>query len=193
MGIEFELKYRADCAAQEAIRNAYPFQWETIRMETTYYDTPGGTLSQRWYTLRRRMENDVSVCTVKTPVDEIGRGEWEIRENDITRAIPELCKLGCPQDLLTLTQEGVMPVCGARFTRQALTVRFRGSVLELALDRGVLFAGSKEQPLWEVEAELKEGSREDALLFGAILAETYGLTQERGSKFRRALALREEC
>lgn len=192
MGIEFELKYRATAAAQAAIREAYAGQWETIRMETTYFDTPGGALSQRWYTLRRRMENDTSVCTVKTPVDEIGRGEWEVRENEIHRAIPELCKLGAPEDLLALTKDGVIPMCGARFTRQALTVRFGGSVLELALDSGILLAGSKQEALCEVEAELKEGTREDALAFGAVLANAYGLTPEKKSKFRRALALREE-
>ncbi len=192
MGVEFELKYRADVQAQEAIRNAYPGAWETIRMETTYYDTPQGDLSQRWYTLRRRMENEASVCTIKTPADGLGRGEWELEETDILHAIPELCKLGCPEDLLTLTREGVVAVCGARFTRQALTVRFGSSVLELALDSGILFAGSRQQPLCEVEAELKEGSREDAIRFGAILAKTYGLEPERKSKFRRALALREE-
>lgn len=192
MGIEFELKYRASDAAQEAIYRAYSGGWETIRMETTYYDAPDGGLSGRQYTLRRRMENGISVCTIKTPVDEIGRGEWELQEEDIHRAIPELCKLGCPEDLLDLTRDGVVPVCGARFTRRAIKVRFQSSVLELALDRGILFAGSREQPLCEVEAELKAGSREDAKRFGAILAETYGLSRESGSKFRRALALREE-
>lgn len=192
MGIEFELKYRATAAAQDAIRAAYGGEWQTIRMETTYYDTPDGQLSRRLFTLRRRMENGVSVCTIKTPVDEIGRGEWELRESDITRAIPELCKLGCPAELSALTKDGVISVCGARFTRQALTVTFRSSRIELALDKGILFSGSKEQPLCEIEAELKEGTWEDAMLFGALLANTYGLTEERGSKFRRALALREE-
>lgn len=192
MGIEFELKYRADTGAQARIREAYAGQWTRICMETTYYDTPDGALSKRWYTLRRRMENEASVCTVKTPAREEGRGEWEVLCQDIREAIPELCKLGCPGDLQTLTAGGVVPVCGARFTRQALTVRFRECLLELALDSGILFAGDQQLPLCEVEAELKEGSREDAKLFGALLAGTYGLEPETRSKFRRALALREE-
>lgn len=192
MGFEFELKYQATAAVQEAIRNAYPGQWETLCMETTYYDTPTGALSDRWYTLRRRMENGIAVCTIKTPVDEIGRGEWEVRENEIHRAIPELCKLGAPEDLLALTKDGVIAVCGARFTRQALKVSFGSSVLELALDSGILFAGERQEALCEVEAELKEGTREDAMAFGAVLAKAYGLTAEKTGKFRRALALREE-
>lgn len=192
MGIEFELKYRADAGAQEAIQRDYTGRWECICMETTYYDTHDGALSKRWYTLRRRMENGISVCTIKIPAQGAARGEWEVRAQDIRQAIPELCKLGCPEDLQALTAGGLVPVCGARFTRQALTVRFRDSLLELALDSGVLFAGDRQVPLCEVEAELKEGSREDAALFGSLLAKTYGLEPETHSKFRRALALREE-
>ena len=41
-----------------------------------------------------------------------------------------------------------------------------------------------------MEAELKRGSKEDTLAFGAFLAETYGLTPEPKSKLARALALR---
>ena len=192
MGIEFELKYAASVQTQAAVLQAYPGAWQTIRMETTYYDTPKGDLSQKWYTLRRRMENETSVCTVKTPADGLGRGEWEVLCDNIQQAIPKLCKLGCPADLQDLTANGVLPVCGARFTRQAMTLPFRDSVLEIALDSGILFGGTRELPLCEIEVELKEGSREDAVLFGTVLAQNYGLQTQSGSKFRRALALKEE-
>lgn len=192
MGVEFELKYAATAQAQTAVLQAYSGAWQTIRMETTYYDTPNGDLSRKWFTLRRRMENETSVCTIKTPADGLGRGEWEVVCEDIHQAIPELCKLGCPAELQAITESGVIPVCGARFTRQALTVNFRDSVLEIALDSGILFGGTRELPLCEIEVELKEGSREDAMLFGSVLADTYGLQPQSGSKFRRALALKEE-
>ena len=193
MGLEIELKYAATAQAQTAVMAAYPGSWQTIRMETTYYDTPEGSLSQRWYTLRRRLENEASVCTIKTPVDGLGRGEWEVLCQDIHLAIPELCKLGCPADLLALTAGGVIPVCGARFTRQALTIRFRDSVLELALDSGVLFGGSREIPLCEIEVELKEGSEEAAVRFAGKLARDFGLTPEHRSKIARARALADEA
>ena len=67
MGREIELKYAALSPQQEALRAAFPGSWQSIAMETTYYDTPAGELSARRITLRRRMENGVSVCTVKTP------------------------------------------------------------------------------------------------------------------------------
>ena len=192
MAMEFELKFRGDETVLQTLQRAYPGPWQEFRMETTYYDTPAGELAKRRYTLRRRLENGVSVCTVKTPGAGMCRGEWEVQAEDIRQAIPELCKLGAPQDLLELTCEGVEPICGARFTRKATTIMFMGSSLELALDQGVLFAESRECPLCEVEAELKEGSQDDVLVFGCQLQRFYDLIPESKSKFRRALALREE-
>lgn len=189
MAIEFELKYSAEAAAQEAIMAANPGDYHTYEMETTYYDTANGALSDRHVTLRRRMENARSVCTVKTPVSGYGRGEWECDSQDIHAAIDLLVGLGAPRELLLLTAEGVVPVCGAKFTRQALTVFHEGAELELALDRGILIGGGREVPLCEVEVELKSGAPEAAMAFADTLAKKFGLHRESKSKFRRALAL----
>lgn len=189
MSIEFELKYAATAQIQAAIAAAYPVPYRTIEMETTYFDTPGGALSARHITLRRRMENGESVCTVKTPTAGLGRGEWECRCGDIQTGIIELCKLGAPKELLYLTAEGVEPICGARFTRRAGLVRLDSAAVELALDSGVLLGGGREIPLCEVEAELKDGSPDAVIAFGTALAERFGLTVQHKSKFRRALAL----
>ena len=188
MGREFELKFRATPEQQEAILSLYG-DFSTIDMETTYYDTPNGSLSARNITLRQRLENGNAVCTVKTQLDGVGRGEWETNHQRIEDAIPVLCKLGCTEDLIALTAPGLVRVCGARFTRQCKTLAVEGSTVELALDRGILLGGGRELPLCEVEVELKEGREDDALLFAQILAAKYGLQQETKSKFRRALDL----
>lgn len=192
MGIEFELKYRADETVQRDIDREFPGDGQHFVMQTTYYDTPTGQLSARRYTLRRRLENDVSVCTLKAPAPEGARGEWEIRCDTIENAIPELCKLGAPEDLLSLTSEGVIPICGAKFHRTAKTLELPDCTVELALDRGCLTGGGKELPLCEVEVELKDGSREVCVAFAEKLAEVYGLEPEKKSKFRRALALYQD-
>ena len=191
MGREFELKFRATPEQQEAILSLYG-DFSTIDMETTYYDTPNGSLSARNITLRQRLENGNAVCTVKTQLDGVGRGEWETNHQRIEEAIPVLCKLGCTEDLIALTAPGLVRVCGARFTRQCKTLAVEGSTVELALDRGILLGGGRELPLCEVEVELKEGREDDALLFAQILAAKYGLQQETKSKFRRALDLAKE-
>jgi len=188
MGAEFELKYAATPVQQEAILKDLG-GFAPITMETTYYDTADGALADRRITLRRRLENGVSVCTVKTPETDNVRGEWETECEDIRSAIPVLCKLGCPIDLPMLARDGLVQICGARFNRLAKTVELANSEVEIAVDRGVLFGGSREADLCEVEVELKSGSREEAEVYAAALAEKYGLVPEAKSKSRLALAL----
>ena len=188
MGREFELKFCTEEAVQDAIEQKYgPFQ--SITMETTYFDTPEGALSARHITLRRRMENGQSVCTVKTPCADGGRGEWERNWDEPATMVPALCECGAPAELLDLTRDGIIPVCGARFLRKAVTLPVPGGAVELALDRGVLMGGEKEIPLCEVEVELKAGSDEGAILFARLLAAEFPLRKEKDSKFRRAQLL----
>ena len=191
MGIEFELKYRATPAQQQALLERFGGQGRTISMETTYYDTPDRHLSARHITLRRRMENGVSVCTVKTPAGNGARGEWDCLCNDIHTAIPELIKAGAPRFLLPLTAVPLEPTCGARFTRQAIDIETPAFSAELAIDSGVLLGGGKEEPLCEVELELKSGNANAMVTFMSDLTARYGLVPEPYSKFRRAKALAE--
>lgn len=189
MGIEFELKYRATPEIQQQLLAEIPGQDQPFTMQTTYYDTPSAVLSARRYTLRRRLENGVSVCTLKVPAENGARGEWEVNCDTIEAAIPMLCKLGCSADLPVLTAEGLIPICGARFNRIARTVELPDCVVELAIDEGVLTGGGKELPLCEVEIELKSGSQAVCVAFARKLSELYHLTPEEKSKFRRALDL----
>ena len=188
MGREFELKYRADSGKISEIRKKYG-SFSSISMETTYYDTPDGSLRRLRWTLRRRFENGKSVCTVKTPAAGGGRGEWETACGNIRDAVPELCKLGAPRELLALTADGVTESCAARFTRLAKLVEADGCTVELALGEGTLLGGGKALPLAEVEVELKAGSEAAAVAFAQALAAEFGLTPEPKSKVQRALAL----
>ena len=83
----------------------------------------------------------------------------------------------------------MQPVCGARFTRLAGLIDAPGCSVELALDDGFLLGGGKEQPLCEVEVELKSGSEDAAAAFAMVLAQEYGLRPETRSKIARAMAL----
>lgn len=191
MAIEFELKYQASAAQIEAVAAAFPGEERLITMQTTYFDTPSRSLSARHITCRTRLENGVSVCTVKTPAKDGARDEFETECDNIEEAISRLCKLGCPEELLQWTAEGLEPICGARFTRRAKLVAFPGGTAELALDQGVLLGGGKEIPLEEIELELKSGEIPDLQIFGVCFAGKFGLTRQKRSKFRRALDLAE--
>ena len=188
MGREFELKFQADAGVISAIREKYG-DFTPISMETTYYDTFDLKLFMHRWTLRRRMENGVSVCTFKRPHKDGGRGEWEVEAPNIMEGVMSLCQKGADWELMRIASGGLMEVCGARFTRLAGTLEIPGGKVELALDQGVLIGRGKEIPLAEVEVELKEGPDETAIAFAKALAEEFGLVPEEKSKFLRAMTL----
>lgn len=187
MATEYEWKFKATEEVLSAIHGAFP-GGIVIQMETAYYDTPTGAMSARRYTLRRRLENGISVCTLKTPAGD-ARGEWEVECEDITAAIPKLIAMGAPAELEALTKEGLVHICGAKFTRLEKTVICPECTVEIALDKGILLGGSKTEPLCEAEVELKKGETTACDAFGKKLAERFGLAVEEKSKFARALAL----
>lgn len=189
MAREFELKYRCDSAALAAIRETYG-DFSTTEMETTYYDTYDLKLSYHHWTLRRRMENGKAVCTFKSPAENGGRNEWEVPCDNIFSAIMQLCQAGAPWELMRSTAGGVLPFCGAKFTRLSRLLTLEdGTKVELALDEGILTGGNRQQAFAEVEVELKEGSEEAAVLFARLLAAAYSLEPEPEAKVVRARKL----
>ena len=190
MGKEFELKYAATPEQQRIFVEEFG-SFSEIAMETTYYDTTDGAFAARKMTLRRRLENGISVCTLKAPAGPNCRREFELEADCIEAALPELCKLAGRGDLLRLLEGGVVPVCGARFTRQAADIQTADFTAELALDNGVLLGGGREIPLCAVELELKSGNPEAMGIYMQLLAGVYGLVPEKKSKFRRAMDLAE--
>ena len=191
MGVEFELKFQAMPEILDAVEKELTGTLQHYDMLTSYYDTRERSLKKVKYTLRRRMENGVSVCTLKTPAEENGRREYELQCNTIEEALEKLCKLPELPELAALTTGGVRKVCGARFHRRAITVTGADFTVEVALDQGVLTGGGTEIPLCELEVELKEGSRQSAVVYAQLLAARYGLTPETKSKFVRATMLAE--
>ena len=188
MGTEFELKYAAEESAFDGLK-LESSDWTPYQMATTYYDTPDAKLGKLHWTLRRRFENGVSVCTLKTPAGGLGRNEFELEWDDIHTALPRLVEAGAPAALLDYTAEGIEEVCAARFDRLAGKVQLGDTVVELALDKGVLIGGGKELPFVEVEVELKSGSEAIAVGYAQTLAEKYNMRPEHKSKYKRALML----
>ena len=189
MAVEYELKYRATPEVLERIQADFPGEYTTTEMTTTYYDTPGSDLAKLHWTLRHRREGDKHICTLKTPAGIDGRSEYEWICDDIQEAIPHLCRLAGSNALAQLAERGLVPTCGARFTRIARPFRAGSTVTELALDCGVLINGEKEEPFAELEVELKWGFREEADIIGLLLSQAYELQTENKSKFLRSKEL----
>ena len=188
MAIEIELKFAAEVSAFENLLARFD-DWTTYEMKTTYYDTADAKLGALRWTLRRRFENGVSVCTIKTPHKGGGRNEFELACDDITAAIPKLVEMGAPRELLLYTANGIEEVCAARFTRMAGKITLEGAEAELALDKGELLGGGNVLPFVEVEVELKSGDLNAVTAYASALAARFGLRPESKSKYKRALTL----
>ena len=188
MATEYEYKFRIDPLDLPVLNAAFPQESKENQMETVYYDTPSRALSSRRYTLRRRLENGVSVCTLKTPAGD-ARNEWETENVFIENAIPQLISMGAPAELQELVKEGLYPICGAKFTRLAKTIPLTDAVAELALDHGYLFGGDRKAPLCEMELELKSGDKGCFDRYVQGLVQEFSLQEEQESKFSRALKL----
>ena len=188
MGREFELKYQASPGVLSKIREKFG-EFTFISMETTYYDTANLALRSRKWTLRQRLQNGRAVCTVKTPLPDGSRGEWEVENSDLFAGVSQLCSMGAPGEILDYVNQGVASFCGARFTRLAKTIALPGGSAELALDEGVLLGGGQELPFAEVEVELKSGEDSVAREFAAALSAEFSLIEQPKSKLARAMAL----
>ena len=192
MGKEFELKYLASPEDLQKIQQEFG-DFQEISMETHYYDTKDGGLGNLRWTLRRRLENGVCICCLKTPGHDLIRGEWETEAPAMEEGLKALCDMDVPPEFPNLVKDGLVEVCGARFVRRAKTVPTADGTAELALDQGVFLGNGKQQPFSELEVELKSGSRSAAETLAGEIAGSYGLRELSVSKYERALALGREA
>ena len=201
MGIELEYKLHVEdeaallrVLAAPEIETLRATPWKQTRMRTTYFDTPDGRFSARHWTLRRRMENEVSVVCLKTPLPgQTARGEWQLEADTIDRAtIDRLLALGAPRELEALFGDGVLvPVCGAEFLRRSTMLEFAdGSRAEVAGDHGRLFGATESTTFTELELELYGGAPAATRALADALCQAYGLHDEPKSKLARARALK---
>jgi inorganic triphosphatase YgiF len=175
MGHEIELKLEV---APDAVERLMREPWlnaaecRSKHQVSTYFDTPGGELRSRGYTLRVRSAGDKFVQTVKSLAQGAGlfqRGEWEY---EVHGPDPDSDKL---QDtpLADVDVARVKPVIRSEVTRTACRLKADGDEVELDFDEGRIVAGELELPVSEVEVELVRGSPMSAVEFARkIAAET---------------------
>ena len=199
--MEIELKYACPTPERlEEILGAPEVQTrllgpvQTIRMQTTYFDTPELALRARRWTLRKRLENGKCITTFKGTGTGEGalraHGEWETPSEKLEEALPVLLAQGAPAELKELAHAGFEPICGAEFTRRSALMQLpEGAVAELCCDEGSLLGRTARAPLCEVELELKQGKTQTLLTFGEQFSAHFGLQPEQKSKLARAAAL----
>ncbi|QSX37976.1 CYTH domain-containing protein [Shewanella sedimentimangrovi] len=159
-----------------------------------YFDTPDLQL-RRWdMGLRVRGIDDHREQTIKTAGKVAGgihsRPEYNVT---ITGDVPDLGLF--PAEIwpegadLIAVQAQLGCVFNTDFSRHSWHVRLGGSLVEIALDQGVIRAGGREEPLCELEFELLEGHPGVLLTLAQQLANKVPLRLGKASKAQRGYQL----
>jgi inorganic triphosphatase YgiF len=215
--LESEIKLRLDGATQLSsilenpliARLAMPDSRREPDLVNLYYDTAQHDLTGRQMTLRLRQDGRLTTITLKSGEIEASelqqRFEWTAVlppdwDGDLRNGLDtgwfrrEATSMGDPDAALTdalalIKSHPLVVLCEARFHRTTLDIGYGDSLLELAVDRGELIAGERNEELYEIEVELKEGDVRDLVELGHEMQNSLPVTPEPLSKFARCLRL----
>jgi len=195
---EIELKLAITPEALGEVLKSEPLRARKVRFKpartlvTAYFDTPKGALSERGIFLRVRQDGSRFTQAVKTAGAGgllAERGEWEWL---IPSAKPDLA-LTAATGLKPLAKRakkgGLSRVFASEITRRVAIVGAGDSVLELALDQGLVRAGRRTQALCELEIEVKAGPVAPLFALARELAALPGVSVGFATKASRGFAL----
>ena len=175
MGEETELKLIVPQASLAKVRRSKVIgRKQTAAPSATdvtsvYYDTRQHDLLKRGITFRVRQKGDEHLQTVKADVNAYpGRKEWESRIEDNKPDFAAVKGTALEPLLDKTSPRRLKPLFATRVRRTVIPLKWGGSEVELAVDRGQVKAGRSRVPVSEVELELKNGDAAD--LFSAARA-----------------------
>lgn len=192
---EIELKLTLDPAQCDAIAASPAFggaTWKRRTLVATYFDTPEHHLARQGFSLRIRTDGTSCVQTVKAGDDVAAglfvRGEWE---RPIDGDFPELDERSGPltQMIEKASLARIVPLFTTLIDRRSAKIEAEGARIEVAIDRGDVRAGERDQSLCEIELELIEGSPDALFVFARRLGETSDLRLGVETKSDRGYAL----
>ncbi len=175
---EFELKFEIPPARLKSVASAVLEGKATRqRLLASYFDTPDSALARHGIVVRLRKEGRLWLQTAKGPTaNMLQRLEHNVtlapqragivpaldlsrhRGTPVGKAIAKA--LGLKGDQVVPSLELLYGTDVQRISRQLV---HGGSVVELALDQGRVFANGHSQSICELEVELKEGTPRDAV------------------------------
>ncbi|MBN1259893.1 MAG: CHAD domain-containing protein [Anaerolineae bacterium] len=160
----------------------------------TYFDTPDRRFRKAGYALRRRVQPDGFVMTLKAL--EGGAGAIRRREEleiTLSRELPVTEWPDSPLKQRVSTIAGDAPITPEFSLSQIRTVRMvcdRGrTIAELSIDEVHLHENDQEEVFFVLEAErIESGTEEDLQAITALLQDTWRLQPDSRSKLERAEA-----
>jgi len=167
----------------------------THRLFSAYYDTPERALQAAGTALRLRREGGRWIQTVKSGGHVAGglhqRAEHEVEVAAQLPSFPAVAEAGFG-DLVAdrRLREALTVAFTTEFNRTSTLLRpAAGKVVEVSLDRGVITAGDRRQPICEIELELKAGPAQSLFDLALEIAAALPVRLDNRSKAERGYAL----
>ena len=146
-----------------AERSAGP--WQTRELLNRYYDTTDFALANSQVALRIRRDGEQLIQTLKSKGSSVAglseRNEWDWYLKSNRLVLSHLDDSCWPESLRELDKKQLKAVFSTDFKRQFAELRWQrdgvATVVEVALDQGVVLADQQQEEICEVELELRAG------------------------------------
>lgn len=168
-----------------------------LKLYNTYFDTPDLDLTKKRVAVRERRVLRKTLLTVKTAQRSEGgisqRSEWEAPTVPGRFDFATLIDDANLAEALSLKAAQLVPVFTTDFNRRIWTLSFRRATIEVALDQGTISVQrdelTREQPICELELELKQGNPATLFVLARMLSRHVRLHPADESKAARGYAL----
>jgi triphosphatase len=193
---EIELKLiidRADIDKVMAIEWLKPnllLPWTEAKFFNTYYDTEDNALLNKGYAMRIRRVGDEYYQTIKSAgkskhgLHERDEWEWPLESDALDLTI-------LPDELSFIKTMLLSPVFTTDFIRKQCLVEWESSTIEIALDQGEIKVGDLEEPICELELEIKKGEPKGLIDFAKLIKRDVTAKPFDQSKAERGYRLRK--
>jgi len=167
------------------------------KLYNIYYDTPELSLMHQGIAVRERKILRKLLLTLKINHTNTGglssRSEWEAATVQGQFDFQTLIDDPVIAQKMTLLAPQLVPIFTTDFTRRSWQVLFRGATIEIAIDQGVIVTRRDnqlfEEPMSEVELELKEGNPVTLFGLARVLSRRVRLHPSAASKAERGYKL----
>lgn len=167
------------------------------KLYNTYFDTPTLELTKQKVAVRERRVLRKTLLTVKTAHNSQGgisqRSEWEAPTTPGQFDFATLIDDAHLAEALSQKASELVPVFTTDFSRRIWTLNFRRATIEVALDLGSIIVAreeiKREQPICELELELKQGNPATLFALARMLSRDVRLHPADDSKAARGYAL----
>ena len=195
MSNEVEIKLAVSDKAfnelEEHLKNFICLVHKKQFLSNTYYDYPDHFLAKQKMGLRIRQEDQELTLTLKTNGEVVGglhsRPEYNLPLTE--KETPTNAQLRELYPFEQLPRSTLQPIFSTDFNRTFWLVEFQQSKIEVAFDQGKIIAGESEQPICEIEFELKSGNVQDLFDFVETLPFEIDIYFSSASKAKRGYLL----